>query len=247
MWYISDGCDIYVICCVCSDRKQKTKKTKIFGHFAECNTWQIAFAECLLPWHSAKLPKNALPGLFAVYTTMCFPALPSARTLALGKEFSKKNIFSLPSAVSARHSAKDFSKKKIYLPSAGSGRHSAKDFSKKKGKALSSAFLTQHSAKTPSMADGQFSLPSARQTALGKEPFAGCGFAVCSLPSVALGKAFAECNRAFAECPRHSAKSASPVVCCGRLPQPAGRRRQEIGTTADCAVSPLPTLRRARR
>ena len=57
-----------------------------------------------------------------------------------------------------------------------------------------------------------FSLPSARQTALGKEPFAGCGFAVCSLPSVALGKAFAECNRAFAECPRHSAKSASPVV-----------------------------------
>ena len=130
----------------------------------------------------------------AVYTTMCFTALPSARALALGKEFSKKNIFSLPSAVSARHSAKDFSKKYFFsLPSAGSGRHlakdfskknifslpsagsgrlSAKDFSKKKGKALPSAFLTRHSAKTPSTADGQFSLPSA---------------------VLALGKAFAEC------------------------------------------------------
>jgi hypothetical protein len=43
--------------------------------------------------------------------------------------------------------------------------------------------------------------------ALGKEPFAEC-----SLPSVTLGKAFAECKIAFAECLRHSAKNAIPVV-----------------------------------
>ena len=53
----------YVVFAVIESKK--TKKTKIFGHFAECNTRQRAFAECLLPWHSAKLPKNALPGLFA--------------------------------------------------------------------------------------------------------------------------------------------------------------------------------------
>jgi hypothetical protein len=32
------------------------------------------------------------------------------------------------------------------------------------------------------------------------------------LPSVTLGKAFAECKMIFAECLRHSAKSAIPVV-----------------------------------
>jgi hypothetical protein len=48
--------------------------------------------------------------------------------------------------------------------------------------------------------------------ALGKEPFADEIFAECSLPSVTLGKAFAECKIAFAECLRHSAKNAIPVV-----------------------------------
>ena len=65
--------------------------------------------------------------------------------------------------------------------------------------------LTWHSAKA---------LPSARYVALSKETFADC-----SLPSAALDKAFAECNRGFAECPKHSAKSLSAVVilvlvCC---------------------------------
>jgi hypothetical protein len=32
------------------------------------------------------------------------------------------------------------------------------------------------------------------------------------LPSVTLGKAFAECKIAFAECLRHSAKNTIPVV-----------------------------------
>ena len=54
--------------------------------------------------------------------------------------------------------------------------------------------------------------------ALGKETFADGFFADCSLPSAALGKAFAECNRGFAECPKHSAKSPSAVVL---VPDPA--------------------------
>jgi hypothetical protein len=32
------------------------------------------------------------------------------------------------------------------------------------------------------------------------------------LPSVALGKAFAECNMGFVECQRHTANLGSPVV-----------------------------------
>jgi hypothetical protein len=57
-----------------------------------------------------------------------------------------------------------------------------------------------------------YSLPSVRKKALGKEPFADEIFTECSLPSVTLGKAFAECKIAFAECLRHSAKKAIPVV-----------------------------------
>jgi hypothetical protein len=38
-----------------------------------------------------------------------------------------------------------------------------------------------------------------------------------SLPSVTLGKAFAECKIAFAECLRHSAKNAIPVVLSGTV------------------------------
>ena len=38
---------------------------------------------------------------------------------------------------------------------------------------------------------------------------------MCSLPSAALGKGFAEYNWAFAECVRHSAKNLNPVVTAG--------------------------------
>jgi hypothetical protein len=55
-------------------------------------------------------------------------------------------------------------------------------------------------------------LPSARQKALGKDVFADEIFAEYPLPSVTLGKAFAECNLGFAESPRHSAKPLNPVV-----------------------------------
>jgi hypothetical protein len=52
---------------------------------------------------------------------------------------------------------------------------------------------------------GDFSLPSARQNVLGKEVVADVQFAERSLPSVTLGKAFAECLR-------HSAKKLCPAV-----------------------------------
>ena len=48
--------------------------------------------------------------------------------------------------------------------------------------------------------------------ALGKEFFADEFFAECSLPSAALGKAFAECIAGFDECGLHSAKNQNPVV-----------------------------------
>jgi hypothetical protein len=55
-------------------------------------------------------------------------------------------------------------------------------------------------------------LPSAREKVLGKEGFADALFAEPSLPSVTLGKAFAECFYGFAECFGHSAKRPFPVV-----------------------------------
>jgi hypothetical protein len=56
------------------------------------------------------------------------------------------------------------------------------------------------------------SLPSARQKVLGKEVVADVQFAERSLPSVTLGKVFAECKIAFAVCLRHTTKELIPVV-----------------------------------
>jgi hypothetical protein len=55
-------------------------------------------------------------------------------------------------------------------------------------------------------------LPSARQKVLGKEAVADVQFAERSLPSVTLGKAFAECKIDFAVCLRHTAKALIPVL-----------------------------------
>jgi hypothetical protein len=63
----------------------------------------------------------------------------------------------------------------------------------------------------------QRNLPSAREKVLGKEVFADALFAEPSLPSVTLGKAFAECFYGFAECFRHSAKRLIPVVSVSKL------------------------------
>jgi hypothetical protein len=56
------------------------------------------------------------------------------------------------------------------------------------------------------------SLPSARQKVLGKEVVADVQFTERSLPSVTLGKVFAECYSGFVECFQHSAKRSTPVV-----------------------------------
>jgi len=48
--------------------------------------------------------------------------------------------------------------------------------------------------------------------ALGKAGFTVKRFDGASLPSVALGKGFAECMGAFAECMGHSAKRVAAVV-----------------------------------
>jgi hypothetical protein len=84
--------------------------------------------------------------------------------------------------------------------------HSAKPPSPSPG-AVTAAFLCRVLSGTR-----QRSLPSAREKALGKEGFADALFAEPSLPSVILGKAFAECFQGFAECFRHSAKRLIPVV-----------------------------------
>ena len=51
-----------------------------------------------------------------------------------------------------------------------------------------------------------------KKKTLGKDDFTVTFFAVCGLPSVALGKPFAEWKRGFAECLGHSAKRLCPVV-----------------------------------
>jgi hypothetical protein len=55
-------------------------------------------------------------------------------------------------------------------------------------------------------------VPSARQTVLGKDAVADVQFAERSLPSVTLGKGFAECKIAFAVCLEHTTKELIPVV-----------------------------------
>jgi hypothetical protein len=60
-------------------------------------------------------------------------------------------------------------------------------------------------------------LPSARQKVLGKDVVADVQFAERSLPSVTLGKAFAECKIAFAVCLEHTAKELIPVVLWPRF------------------------------
>jgi hypothetical protein len=62
-------------------------------------------------------------------------------------------------------------------------------------------------------------LPSARQKVLGKDAVADVQFAERSLPSVTLGKAFAECKIAFAVCLEHTAKELIPVVTAHHRPR----------------------------
>lgn len=61
-------------------------------------------------------------------------------------------------------------------------------------------------------------MPSAREMALGKEPFADKVYVECSLPSATFDKGFAECIWCFAECIRHSSKTGFPVVVADQSP-----------------------------
>ena len=105
------------------------------------------------------------------------------------------------------HSAKNFLKKnkKIFCRVPDTSPLGKGDV--RRAVSVRSTFLCRvlpwHSAKA---------LPSARYIALGKEPFADKSYADGSLPSVTLGKLFAECKLGFAECLGHSAKNPCPVV-----------------------------------
>jgi hypothetical protein len=86
--------------------------------------------------------------------------------------------------------------------------HFAECFSQARGKypspffsSVTSIFFTESRIRRSAK-----SLLSARQKTFGKEAFADTFFAVSSLPSVTLGKIFAERLCYFAECLKHSAK-----------------------------------------
>jgi hypothetical protein len=179
--------------------KKQIKKVYT-GHFAKCNTRQRGSLPSV---KAIALSKEPRPGhryrFFAecnVSDTRQRGRLCRVPHRTLGKE---PDMGTLPGGLFAEcprwHSAKMYS-----LPSASG---------KTLGKGNSFAECHPgHSAKTPSPSPvtvtaaflcrvppgtRQTSLPSAREKVLGKEGFADALFAEPSLPSVTLGKAFAEC------------------------------------------------------
>jgi hypothetical protein len=179
--------------------KKQTKKVYT-GHFAEYNTRQRGSLPSVM---TMTLGKEHRPGHrlrffaeFYVAGTRQRGHLCRVPHRTLGKE---PDMGTLPGGFFAecptRHSAKmDF------LPSAARKTldkanffaechkgHSAKPPSPSPG-AVTAAFLCRVLSRTR-----QRALPSAREKALGKEGFADALFAEPSLPSVTLGKAFAEC------------------------------------------------------
>ena len=143
------------------------------------------------------------------------PDLPSAIVMALGKTghfaeclvHSTRQNWALCRVPTLWHSAKNFweKNKKIFCRVPDTSPLGKGDV--RRAVFVRSTFLcrvlTWHTAKA---------LPSARYIALGKEPFADKSYAGGSLPSVTLGKLFAECKLGFVECLGHSAKNPCPVV-----------------------------------
>ena len=82
-------CDICLYECICHDGMQK--KIAVLGHFVECCTRQRT------PLPSAIVTAPGKAGKIGARKTI-FPALPSAMTMVLGKEFFLKKIQTLPSA-----------------------------------------------------------------------------------------------------------------------------------------------------
>ena len=80
-------CDICLYECICHDGMQK--KITVLGHFAECCTRQRTPLPSVMVTALGKAEK------MGVRKTI-FPALPSAMTMVLGKEFKKNQT--LPSA-----------------------------------------------------------------------------------------------------------------------------------------------------
>jgi hypothetical protein len=116
----------------------------------------------------------------------CFAECPGYDTRQ--RVFFKKNKNSLPSVA--------LGKGKIYIKKQNgvTCRPTASNLCR---------VTARHSAKP---------LSNARDLALGKAGFTVKGFDGASLPSVALGKGFDECNVAFAEYNRHSANRAAVFV-----------------------------------
>jgi hypothetical protein len=185
--------------------KKQIKKVYT-GHFAECNTRQRG---ALPSVRVITLGKEQKPGHRFRDFAECYVAgtLQRGRLCrlphrALGKE---PDMGTLPGGLFVEcprgHSAKMYS-----LPSA-SVKTLGKDVV-----TVTAAFLCRVFPGTR-----QTSLSSAREKVLGKEGFADVLFAEPSLPSVTLGKAFAECFG-------HSAKRPFPVApeaelgCCQSHP-----------------------------
>jgi hypothetical protein len=193
-------CDIYVISSVCVDGIQKTNKKVYTGHFAECNTRQRG---ALPSVRVITLGKEHRPGHRLRFFAECYVAGTRQRGRlcrvphrTLGKE---PDMGTLSGGLFAEcpnwHSAKMDSLlsaawktlgKDIFFAECHQG-HSAKPSSPSPG-AVTTAFLCRVLSRTR-----QRGLSNAREKALGKEAFADAVFAESSLPSVTLGKAFAEC------------------------------------------------------
>jgi hypothetical protein len=179
----------------------KKQIKKIYtGHFAECYTRQRGSLPSV--W-VITLGKEHRPGHGLRFFVECYVTGTRQRgrlcRVPLGTLGKEPDMGNLPGGFFAEcptwHSAKmDF------LPSAawktlGKANffaechkgHSAKPPSPSLG-AVTAAFLCRVLSGTR-----QRALPSAREKALGKEGFADALFAEPSLPSVTLGKAFAEC------------------------------------------------------
>ena len=188
------------------ENKKQIKKVHT-GHFAECNTRQRGSLPSV---GVITLGKEHRPGHRLRFFAECYVAgtrqrgrLCRVSHRTLGKE---PDMGTLPDGFFAEchlwHSAKNtwHSAKKYSLPSAAwmalgkadffaecHKRHSAKPPSPSHG-AVTATFLCRVLSGTR-----QRVLSSARQKAHGKGGFADALFAEPSLPSVTLGKGFAEC------------------------------------------------------
>jgi hypothetical protein len=179
--------------------KKQIKKVYT-GHFAECNTRQRG---ALPSVRIITLGKEHRPGHQLRFFAECYVAgtrqigrLCRVPHRTLGKE---PDMWTLSGGLFAEcpkwHSAKMDSLPSAAWKTLGKDNffaechqgHSAKPPSPSPG-AVTAAFLCRVLSGTR-----QRGLPSAREKALGKEGFADALFAEPSLPSVTLGKVFAEC------------------------------------------------------